>query len=207
MQNRAKGFSLLELMTALAVAGVVLGIAAPSFNEFRRNNRLTGVANDFLAAVQIARTEAIKRQQIVSICSTTDVPTDPDAECTLGDFTSWLVFVDTNGNCLRAGVNEIILKADGPIDDNVDTDSNGDCISFAPTGFVRVAIPGGATAATRTLYCDDRNVDAQSGTNQSAGRGIAITNTGRSRITRDITSGATSDISTWADLTSTDCTT
>ena len=85
MQNRSHGFTIIELLVTLAIAALILGLAAPSFNEFRRNGRLTGTANDFLGAVQLARTEAIKRQQPVSICATAN-PTSPAATCALGNF-------------------------------------------------------------------------------------------------------------------------
>ena len=59
MKTRESGFTLMELMITLALAAVILSIGAPSFTEFRRNNRLTSVGNDFLGAVQTARSEAI----------------------------------------------------------------------------------------------------------------------------------------------------
>ena len=61
MKRTSSGFSVIELMIALLIAAIVLAMGAPSFTEFRKNNRLTGNANDFLGAVQTARTEAIKR--------------------------------------------------------------------------------------------------------------------------------------------------
>ena len=68
MKNRSHGFTLIGAAGHARHRGIHPGLAAPSFNEFRRNSRLTGVANDFLGAVQTARTEAIKRQLPVSIC-------------------------------------------------------------------------------------------------------------------------------------------
>ena len=62
MKNRSRGFTLMELMIVLTLAGIILALGAPSFGEFRRNNRMAGIANDFLVGVQIARSEAIKRQ-------------------------------------------------------------------------------------------------------------------------------------------------
>jgi type IV fimbrial biogenesis protein FimT len=187
----------MELMVTLAIAGVVLGIGAPSFRDFLRNNRLTSAANDFLAATQVARTEAIKRQQPVSVCPTDD-PTDPAAGCVAGDFNSWIIFVDLNSDCDRAaGAGEIILASDGPVGTGVSSDSDGSCISFAPTGFLQPEVVTGVPPATQTVYCDSRGLAAQAGTTQSAGRGIFVTNTGRSRVSRDITSGSAAQIDTW----------
>ena len=83
MKSRSRGFTIVELMVTLSIAALILAIGAPSFNEFRRNNRLTGTANDFLGAVQTARTEAIKRQLQVSVCPSAN-PNDASPTCTNG---------------------------------------------------------------------------------------------------------------------------
>lgn len=194
MKSRSRGFTLVEILVALGIAALILGIAAPSFDEFRRSNRLTAAANDFLAATQIARTEAIKRQLPVSVCPTAD-PSDAAAVCGAGRFTAWLVFVDVNSDCLRAGANEVIVKAEGPVASTLTASSNGNCLSFAPTGFLQNV--AGRPSATLSVYCDDRGLAALGGQNQSAGRGIFVTNTGRSRVTRDVSSGSATDLSTW----------
>ena len=190
MKSRSHGFTLTELLVALAVAGLMLGLAAPSFDLFRRNNRLTAAANDFLAATQVARTEAIKRQLPVSMCASAN-PTNAGAACSGPPFNGWIVFVDTNNDCNRAG-GEAIVKTGGLIATSLTARSNGTCISFAPTGFLQPAAD-----ATRTVFCDDRGLAVVAGQNQSAGRGVFVTNTGRSRVTRDVTSGSATDVSTW----------
>ena len=73
----------MELMVTLALAAVVLGIGVPSFREFSRNNRMVTIANDFLAGVQVARTEAIKQQVTaggVALCPSTN-PGDANPTC------------------------------------------------------------------------------------------------------------------------------
>jgi type IV fimbrial biogenesis protein FimT len=194
MEYRSHGFTLMELMVSLAIAGIVLGIAAPSFTEFLRNNRLTNAANDFLSAAQVARTEAIKRQVAVAVCSSTNPQIDA-ADCADNTtFTGWIVFEDTNNNCLREPA-ETKLKGDGVLPATVLARSNGNCMSFAPTGFLQT-VPA-RTTASRTVYCDARGIAPLAGQIQSAGRGIFVTNTGRSRVSRDRSSGTTTDIGTW----------
>src|SRR5262245_19540720 len=113
MKHRSRGFTLLELMVVLALAAVILALGAPAFNDFRANNRLTGVANDFLGALQVARTEAIKRQVPASVC-----PSDDGSSCTSGNFRGWIAFVDADSSCTRTttGTTEPLLRIETRID-------------------------------------------------------------------------------------------
>lgn len=63
------GFSLLELIVTVAVSGVLLAIAVPSYRNVMASSRLTTAANEFVAAVNVARLEAIKRNAQTQICS------------------------------------------------------------------------------------------------------------------------------------------
>ncbi|MBK7252064.1 MAG: GspH/FimT family pseudopilin [Gammaproteobacteria bacterium] len=183
MKRRQLAFTLMELMMTLAIAGIILAIGAPNFVEFRRNNRMTSVANDFLGALQTARTEAIKRQQPVAVCPSAN-PDTAGAGCSNGAFTGWIVFVDADNNCLRDAAGNDIVRASVTIDPAVTPVSNGVCLSFGANGFLQT-IAGQATAS-RTVFCDARGNTLQSGTLQSAARGIDVSPTGRSRITRDM---------------------
>src|SRR5688572_12909073 len=139
MKQVSRGFSLMELMVVLALAGVILAIGAPNFNSFRANSRLTGAANDFLTAVQAARTEAVKRGLPVSICAS-DTPSDDDAECAdIADSEGWIVFVDPDSDCARDSADdaEVLLRGEWFGHDSVGVDSNGECLSFAATGFLQ----------------------------------------------------------------------
>lgn len=190
MQSASRGFTLIEFMVVLALAAVILSLGVPSFNDFRRNSRITGIANDFLGAAQSARSEAIKRQLPVAVCPSDD-PGAADATCTDGAFLGWIVFVDADNDCLRdpGNVEERVVRT-GP---RIDTDapsrrvtpvSNGVCASFAANGFLQM-IPG-RDPATRTVFCDSRGNTAQDGTGLSAARGLELSRTGRAHITRDV---------------------
>lgn len=67
--GRQTGFTILELMASLAVAGVLLIIAIPSFRQLILSSRLTTAANDMVAAINIARMEAVKRNAAAQFCS------------------------------------------------------------------------------------------------------------------------------------------
>ena len=58
---------MIELMVALAVAAVLLGMALPAFNNLIEQRTMAARVNEFVTAVNLARSEAVKRGGPVSI--------------------------------------------------------------------------------------------------------------------------------------------
>src|SRR4051812_32445948 len=86
---RVDGFSMVELTAALGIFLVLLTIGVPSFSALIRKNNTTTIANDFFAAMNLARSEAIHRGVRVDL-----VPAGDGSDWTKG----WLVFIDRNNN-------------------------------------------------------------------------------------------------------------
>ncbi|OQX36714.1 MAG: hypothetical protein B0D91_08530 [Oceanospirillales bacterium LUC14_002_19_P2] len=62
-----KGFTLVELMITLAIAGILLGIGIPSFQDFMAENRVRSHSSALQHSLQYARSEAIKRNALISV--------------------------------------------------------------------------------------------------------------------------------------------
>jgi type IV fimbrial biogenesis protein FimT len=192
MKHRSRGFTLMELMVVLTLAAIILALGAPSFGEFRRSNRMAGVANDFLVGVQVARSEAIKRQSTVALCPSANPADDAPTCITDNNFAGWIVFTDPNNNCQRDD-SEIVLQVGERIDTGTNpstvttSDADGNCVSFAATGFTRAILGDDLTAMRHAIFCDGTRANTkQPGTDLSSARAIELTVTGRARITRDV---------------------
>lgn len=66
--SKNKGFTLIELMVSVAVLAIVLSIAVPSFKNILLNNRLNTTKDELRTAIQLARSEAIKRKEDIILC-------------------------------------------------------------------------------------------------------------------------------------------
>ena len=86
---RQCGFTLIELMVTVAVLAIVLTVAVPSFANLVNGNRLTAQANDMLAGLILARTEAIKQNQSMLFCHSSDGETCSGAPA--AGWQGWLV--------------------------------------------------------------------------------------------------------------------
>jgi type IV fimbrial biogenesis protein FimT len=64
------GFSLFELLTAVVILGVIVGIAVPSMYTFIQNQRVRNASFDLTTDLLYARSEATKRNADVLIAST-----------------------------------------------------------------------------------------------------------------------------------------
>lgn len=182
MKKRNRGFTLLELMVVLVIAGILLGIGIPGMTAFIRNSRMTAAANDVVGALMFARGEAIKRRAPVTLCTSNNaldadetVPGCTDSDELLG----WIVFVDEDNDRVR-DAGELLLKRSGPPHEAIETVSSLDplAVTWLDTGFTN----GGATMTLR--MCDSRG-NVASGGELSAARAVTVSPTGRPGVTRD----------------------
>lgn len=110
---KMKGFSLTELIVVLAIAAILMTIAAPTFTTFTNTQRLVAAANEFYTAVNLTRSEAIKRGSRV------DMVANDGIHWTSG----WTIFIDKNNN-LKVDPGEPIIFQHDPTSQNLTISSN-----------------------------------------------------------------------------------
>ena len=86
------GFTLVELMITVAVLAVIAAIAAPSMTGLLNSNRLNGQANEMVSGLQLARSEAIRRNAPVLVCASNDGATCANS----GAWDRWIVLGQAN---------------------------------------------------------------------------------------------------------------
>jgi len=99
------GFTLIELMVTIAVVAILLTVGVPSFRSLTQNNRMATQANELMAALTLARSEAVKRGASVTVCSSTD-----QASCAGSNnwATGWIVFADSDADATVDGGDTIV---------------------------------------------------------------------------------------------------
>ena len=128
------GFTIIELMLTLAVAAVVLTIGVPSFQGLLERNQLTSNINRFISSLALARSEAIKRNQTVVVC-----PSSNGSSCNnVGGYDNgWIIFVDSNGNDIREVNTEELIWHGNRLPGNMTLRGTGSYnanIPFVPSG-------------------------------------------------------------------------
>ncbi|WP_305804944.1 GspH/FimT family pseudopilin [Stenotrophomonas sp. YIM B06876] len=140
---------MIELVVTVAVLAILVAMAVPSFTSLINSNRLTSQANDLVASLQLARSEAVRRNRSVTLCRTTNGTACAGA---VGKWDRWIAVVPT-----AAGAVEVLR--DSSIKQPLQITSAVDRITFRPDGLARDA--GGALLVTSLNVCMATSTPAQ----------------------------------------------
>ena len=132
----AAGFSVLELLVAVTVLGIVLGLTVPAMGQFIARSRASTEVNEIVGALHLARSEAVTRGVPTTVC-----PSNPQ-QTACADTASWsggwIVFVDASGVAGAVDGTDVILRtfaAVGSATLGVEPDS-ARFVRYAPSGFL-----------------------------------------------------------------------
>ncbi len=97
--HRESGFTLLEVMIAVAVLAILTALAIPSFTSLIERNKARSAANDLMASILVARSEAIKRERNTALTRAGNGQ----------DWTHWQTFVDNDQSRTFNSGDELLL--------------------------------------------------------------------------------------------------
>jgi type IV fimbrial biogenesis protein FimT len=92
LRRLQRGFTLIEVLMSIAVLGILIMIAMPSFGEWLQNQQLRAGAEATLNGLQVARAEAIRRNLQVQIV--------------FGPGTAWTVTEVSSGAAIQSRAKE-----------------------------------------------------------------------------------------------------
>ena len=179
--KKYSGFTLIELMVALIIAGILFTVAGPTLKPFIEGSQIVSATNELLSAMHVARSEAIKSNGRVTICESGDGAT---CSATGSWKNGWIVFFDADGNgagtgaaCSAAGTDCLLRLHEGYDDSDITIaglDPNGvDIQSFTFTSRGLPKNMDGSPQSGTFLICGD------------GGRAVVMSLSGRVRITEN----------------------
>jgi len=94
--GRQRGFNLIEAVVTVSVLGILVAAAAPGMTDFVRSSRVRSLAEATQNGLQRARSEALKRNQVVTFWLVSPYNTaSPDDTCTVvTNSAAWVVSLD-----------------------------------------------------------------------------------------------------------------
>ncbi len=151
-----RGFTIVELMTVLAVVAVLSVASAPAMDGLLKDLRLKSQTQAMVQTMHFARGEAVKRRLPVLMCrSANPEATTPSCGGVARTWsTGWLVFASGDGNDTYDPASDILLRVAtaAPVDVTVKSNTAADeVLGFDPDGTTYAGI-----ATARFAVCDDR---------------------------------------------------
>lgn len=134
LRQKIAGFTIIEMIITVALLAVMVAVGVPGFGSLFQNNKLTEASNRFLSSITFARSEAINRNDSVTMCLLNDDGDNCDSDGRWED--GWMIWVDTNSsNTFNVG-EEIAVEAPLPDNYTLRADNNNftNSITFSPAG-------------------------------------------------------------------------
>lgn len=158
----------------MAILAITVGAAIPSFKSFIQNNLLTTETNRFIADLQLARSEALKRNNQTILCRSADpAAANPTCGGAASNWaTGWLLFASADANTTYDAGADTLIKASEALPGSLTLNSNAAASSVLIFNGDASTNQAGATA--RFAFCDQRG--------NSSGRQVEIPPTGKPRI-------------------------
>ena len=108
--NKANGFTLLELMVILAIVSITVSLGVPGFRGVILDSRMVSDANQFVSAINLARSSAVRFQRDAVICTSDDYSAaTPTCSGDTNWAAGWIVWVDKDRDA-TVDTDEVITR-------------------------------------------------------------------------------------------------
>lgn len=166
-RSGTSGFTVIEMMIAIALLAVILTTAVPALGRLFEQQRLTAAANHLVTHLQFARSEAIKRNDLVAAC-----PSSDGGACTGGNRweDGWIVYLDPDKTGQPANPAAVLRVVQGQPG-----------LRMSSGGRYRVRFKGSGMA-----YGTNLTIRLCTAGNPHAARAVIVSNPGRVRATREV---------------------
>ena len=132
--GKQRGFTLTEMLITLAVTGILVGVAAPSFVSTVSSNHAYSTQTELAASLALARSEATRRGVAVYVSAASSVSGNEFGG-------GWNVWVDQNGDG-NFDSSEPVLRSHEALPPNVLVSAGSvTSIAYGPMGFLAPAAP------------------------------------------------------------------
>jgi len=147
--NNARGFTLVEMMTATAVAATLASAAVPSMSSLMTRHTVTQTVNELMLAIDAGRSEAVARGTRVVL-----------APKQAGNWSSgWILYRDLNDNGVREDDEPVVREFERP-NPRVQFTAHGvvatATMSFEETGLIRRAGSNGLMLGRLNVELDGK---------------------------------------------------
>jgi type IV fimbrial biogenesis protein FimT len=168
--TRNRGLTLIELMITVAIASILIASATPNMTEFVQNNRAVTQINELQTSLNLARNEAIKRNNNITVCRSRN-----GASCLSYWRTDWqigwIVFIDNDSDGrVDLDDGDQVLSVHGQLAGENNLRFSRTRVTYANSGLAR----GGSNGTF--ILCDAR------GTEKSIG--VVVGPSGRPRFAK-----------------------
>lgn len=101
----ARGFTFIELLIVIAIAGILAALAAPSFSSFLKREKILAVSDELVSAIQVVRSAAIRSGVPVILCASGD-----GNSCGGQWSDGWFAFKDDDRDASPAATEQVVLR-------------------------------------------------------------------------------------------------
>ncbi|WP_421325903.1 GspH/FimT family pseudopilin [Aeromonas veronii] len=151
------GFTLMELMIAIALGVILLGIGIPSLSNLLGSNNLATQEKSLLNHLNYARQQAISNQQTVTLCLTTvtlsnNIAVEGCIPANQRGTNRLLAFIDSNGD-LKLNGNEATIAASPEFPAELTISADAQALRFNPVGTITEVPPDEANIEVIFSLC------------------------------------------------------